>query len=170
MEMARKLGLNPDTSYMLGAYNCNAEKSSLYVATTSKELVERFVRIAVSLGTKPESVLITKEDYLTKATITNSKLKKLLDSALEKREKIFKYKNEYSASYFAAMFDCNGSADNKGVFIAGMKPYDSIILERLGFHTTTSSGKCYIRKALDFMMFIAPFSIKAKAINLPGKH
>jgi hypothetical protein len=167
--MARKLSLSPDTSYLLGICNCNIDRSSISVATASNELVQRFVRIAVSLGTNLDAIQIKKEGYVSTVSIKNSKLKKLLDSALEKREKIFKYKNEYSASYFAAMFDCNGVADNRGVFIRGMKTYDSIILERIGFHTTTSSGKCYIRKALDFMMFIAPFSIKARAIHWPGE-
>ena len=166
MRMTRKLGISPDVSYMLGICNGNRSASLISVATASTELVQRLVRIAVSLGTNLDAIQIKKEGYVSIVSIKNSKLKKLLDNALDKRERIFKYKNEYSASYFAAMFDCRGGADNRGIFIM-MKPYDSIILERIGFHTATSSGKCYIRKGLDFMMFIAPFSIKAKLIRLP---
>ncbi len=164
--MARKLGMSPDTSYMLGICSCNSSASSISLATASSELVERFVRIAVSLGTRPGAIQIKKEDSVTEVTISNSKLKKMLDAALEKRDRIFKYRNEYSASYFAAMFDCSGGADGRGVFIR-MKPYDSIIIERIGFHTT-GSGKCYIRKGLDFVRFIAPFSIRAKGIHFPA--
>lgn len=166
--MTRKLGISPDVSYMLGIYNCNSSSSSICMATESNDMIERFVRIATMLGTRPSAITITKEGYVTTASINNSKLKKLFDNALEKREKIFKYKNEYSASYFAAMFDCNGAADSKGIFINGMKPYDSILLERIGFHTRTSRGKCYIRNALDFIMFISPLSIKARIIHWPG--
>jgi hypothetical protein len=167
--MARKLGISPDVSYMLGVYNCNTGSSQISIATASTEMVERFVRIAVSLGTRPDAILITREEYGTKASISNSKLKKLFDNALEKRDRIFKYRNEYSASYFAGMFDCNGAADGRGIFIRGMQTYDSIILERIGFHTTANSAKCYIRKPLDFMMFISPFSVKARLIHWPGK-
>jgi hypothetical protein len=168
--MTRKLGISPDVSYMLGIYNCNISRSpSICITTSSNEMIERFVRIAVSLGTKPSAINIEKEGYVIIASANNSKLKKLFDNALEKRDKIFKYKNGYSASYFAAMFDCNGAADSRGVFIKGMKAYDSILLERIGFHTTTRLGKCYIRNALDFMMFISPLSIKARMINPPLK-
>lgn len=167
--MTKKLAVSPDISYMLGICNCNKTNiSSISIVTASNEMIERFVRISASLGTKAENMKISKVGRATTATIANSKLKKLLNNALEERDRIFKYKNEYSASYFAAMFDCNGASDSRGIFIR-MGPHDSIILERIGFHTTSGRGRCYIRNALDFMMFIAPFSIKAKVIHLPKK-
>ena len=164
--MTRKLPISPDVSYMLGIYRCNNRYRNLYLETTSAELMERFVKIAImELDTKIESVIITKEGDLTTAEINNSKLKKLLDNALKERERIFKYKNEYSGSYFAALFDCNGSVDRRGAFVTHVDAYDKILLERIGFHTATNSGRCYIKKSMDFIMFIAPFSIRAKIIN-----
>lgn len=168
--MTRKLPISPDVSYMLGIYRCNSSSGNLCLSTESKELVERFVRIAImNLGTKPSAVTASKEGNLMVVEINNSKLKKLLEKALDKREKIFKYKNEYSGSYFAAIFDCNGAADNRGVFVRGINSYDKILLERIGFHTATNAGRCYIRSSMDFIMFIAPFSIKAQDIHKSSK-
>jgi hypothetical protein len=164
--MARKLQMNPDTSYMLGIYRCNNSQRTLCLRTKSKQLVERFVKLAVmSLGTSVDAVNITNEDDITVVELKNSRLRTLLDKALDERDHIFKYKNEYSGSYFAAMFDCNGASDKRGMFIRGMNSYDKIILERIGFHTVTNTGRCYIKKSMDFMMFIAPFSIKAQPLN-----
>lgn len=166
--MTRKLSISPDVSYMLGIYRCNSRYTNLCLQTASKELIERFVKIAVmELGTRTDAITITREDDITIAEIKNSKLKKLLDKALDERDRIFKYKNEYSGSYFAAMFDCNGAEDRRGMFIRNLHSYDKILLERIGFHTATNSGRCYIKKSMDFMMFIAPFSIKAQLIRKP---
>jgi hypothetical protein len=170
--MTKKLPITPDTSYMLGIYRCNSSlaKANLYLNTQSRELVERFVKIAVmELGCKTDAITITEEEDHTSVEIRNSRLKGLLEKALDRRDQIFKYKNEYSASYFAAMFDCRGEVDPKGMCIRGMHAYDKIVLERLGFHTVSNSGRCYVKGTNDFMMFIAPFSIRAKAISKPGK-
>lgn len=164
--MSRKLSISPDVSYMLGIYQCGGSNANLHLYTQNKEMVERFVKIAVmSLETRTGAISITQEDDFTKAEIKNSKLQKLLDDALERRDQIFKYKNEYSASYFAAMFDLNGEVDKRGVFVRGLRSYDKILLERLGFHTTTNAGRCYVRKSIDFVQFIEPYSIRVKYLR-----
>lgn len=168
--MAKKLSITPDVSYMLGIYNCNSRKNSIYVSSSNNELVERFVKIAVlNLGVNLDYVHVVKEEDYIEATINNSKLKKLFDKALETRDRAFKYKNEYSASYFAGMFDCKGAVDRKGLFMSGISAYDAVILERIGFHTTGGSGKTYIKNDMDFIMFIEPFSIRAKIIRKANK-
>src|SRR5271170_4016301 len=100
--MTKKLAIDPDVSYMLGIYRCNLGYRNLCVHSTSKELTERFVRIAVmKLGTKTDAITISEENDETICEIRNSRLKTLLDKALDERDRIFKYKNEYSGSYFA---------------------------------------------------------------------
>lgn len=164
--MAKKLPMSPDISYMLGIYRCNSSYKNIYLRTTDERIAERFVKIAVmELDTKKDAVSITADGRITIVKIDNSKLKKLLDKALDGRDRIFRYKNEYSAGYFAAMFDCKGAIDRKGIFLGGTNSYDRIILERIGFHTKTSSNKCYLRNGNDFVMFISPFSIKAQSIR-----
>lgn len=166
--MAKKLSLSPDVSYMLGIYNCNSRRESVCVSTSSNEMIERFVKIAVlNLGIKLDYVRVVKDGEIFEAKINSPKLKKLLEKALESRDKTFKYKNEYSASYFAGMFDCNGAVDRKGIFLRRGSAYDAVLLERIGFHTTTSAGKIYIKNDKDFVMFIAPFSIRAQFLPPP---
>ena len=164
--MARKMPLSPDTSYMLGLYRCGPGSSrSICLQTDSNMLVERFVRIAVmELGTKTYSIAVKKTGKGTRAEISNSKLKKLMDKALSERDRLFRYRNEYSGSYFGAIFDCSGGTDGKRVYLDA-DPMDAIILERLGFHTGRSRGRCYIRNSVEFIEFISPFSIAAR---LPG--
>lgn len=167
--MAKKLPNSPDISYMLGICRCNSGYKSLSLRTESGELAERFVKIAVmELGSKVDTVKITRLNGMINISINNSKLKKLLDKSLMKKEKIFKYKNEYSAGYFAAMFDCNGSLDAKGISIRATDLYEKVLLERLGFHTSSKLGKTYIKNDMDFIMFIEPFSIRARLIHKSG--
>jgi len=168
--MAKKLTISPDTSYMLGIYSCNSNYDNISLSTSNEEMIERFVKIALfNLDVKMENMNIVDEDKYFQATIRNSKVKKLLDNALKIRDKIFKYKNEYSASYFAGIFDCNGAIDRNGIFLKRMGNYDVVLLERIGFHTKTSSNKTYIKNDMDFIMFITPCSIKAKTIRRPVK-
>ena len=164
--MTKKLPISPDTSYMLGIYRCNNSHVNIFLETSSRELVERFIKIAVmELDTHQDAITITDDGEITSVEIKNSKLKKLLDAALDRRDQIFKYKNEYSASFFGAMFDCKGSVDKRGIFIRGVNAYEKIMLERIGFHTTTNGGRCYIRGNNEFLKFIVPFSIRAQVIT-----
>ena len=167
--MTRKLPINPDISYLLGIYSCNSGSDSISLSTSNEKIVERFVKIAVmNLDVKPENINIFKDEDHIEAIIGNSKVKKLFDNALERRDKIFKYRNEYSASYFAALFDCKGATDRKGLFLNHISNYEAVLLERIGFHTTTNANRTYIKNDMDFIMFISPFSIRAKGIHRPG--
>ena len=152
--------MNPDICYMLGVHASNSRaQSAVVMAVGSDALVERFVKIAVQqLGIEPSKILIRDLGTRKSAFFYNSKLRKHLDSTLERNEHIFKYRNEYSASYFAALFDCNGYAGKNGVSLR-LSARDSLILERLGFHTLTKKGRCYIANAQEFMLFVKPFSI-----------
>ena len=164
--MSKKLELNPDVAYMLGIYKANRrEEPCICVETDSEKLVERFVRIAVQrLEVKPEKMLVESTLKGTKALFYNSKLKKLFEGALEDRERIFKYKNEYSASYFAGILDSAGGVDAKGIFVRGDK-IDFMVLERLGFHTRTGGGRCHFRNANQFISFIRPYSIRLEGVK-----
>ena len=163
--MSNKLELNPDVSYMLGTYKTNRkDEPCICLETDNERMLQRFVQIAVQkLGVKPDKMLIETTEVGTKALFYNSKLKRLFEQALDDRERIFKYKNEYSASYIAGMFDANGGIDKKGIFIRGDRT-DSMILERLGFHTTNNGVKCHVRNGKQLIAFIKPYSIRLEQI------
>lgn len=162
--MTRKLAITPDTCYLLGIFNCNENRTLITLTTTNRKLIERFVKIAVmNLKINQENITINDDGRIMEAMIKDSKLKKLLKASSERKDKIFKYKNEYSGSYFAALYDCIGATDHRGLFLKRLSNYDIVILERLGFHTTKRAERLYINNDMDFMMFISPYSLRAQS-------
>lgn len=158
--MAKKLKLTPRISYILGLYSCNRGKA-LGIVTTSEEVMERFVKTAMDeFEVEPSKVLVEGEDNEIKVYFYNSKLKKLFDNALGRRDKIFKYRNNYSANFFAGVYDANGGRDGKGLFIRNLENESVGVLEKLNFHTTASGFKTYIMNENTFASFIKDFSAR----------
>lgn len=163
--MSKKLALSPDVSYMLGIYSCNRRREGISLVTKNNNLLERFVQIAVNvLDVDPTKIMIREEEGTFSALIYNSKLKKLFEDSLERREIIFKYVNDYSANYFAAIFDCRGGYNEQGLYIMGMDRLDNRVLEKLGFYTK-GSLRTYILNTKKFVSFIGDYSLRIKAIN-----
>ena len=150
---------------MLGLHVCNRQDSYIGVASASDDVIERFVKIAMyNLGIESNKILIEEG----KAIFYNSKIRKLLDNALERRVKIFKYRNDYASNYLAAIFDCNGGVDKKGLYIRGLEDADEMIMENVGFHSTKAGRKNYVMNQNEFITFIRPYSIRANTIRPPG--
>jgi hypothetical protein len=163
--MTKKLKLNPKVSYILGLYECNKGRA-VGVVTTSDEIVARFVKTAMDeFDIAPNKILIEGDEEEdgkeTKVYFYHSKLRKLFENALERRERLFKYKNAYSANYFAGIFDMKGGRDPKGVFLRDLEERDGQLLENIGFHTTARGSKTYIMNENTFIGFIKEFSVKA---------
>jgi hypothetical protein len=154
--MSKKLPMSPDMSYMLGICSFGKDDPSISVISRSDEVIERFVRIALSeFGVEPQKILVSKEDGLKKVLFYHSTAKRLMKRALDEREHIFKYKNDYSGSYFAGLFDARGHGSPKGVMTGTRDMRDIIVLERLGFRVNRS-GK--VQNANDYLKFIKPYS------------
>ncbi len=148
---------------MLGLFHCSDIDKGIGIEAKNERLIERFVAIAVNdLAIKPESITIesTGEDKLVHAHFHNAKLRKLLQKALEEREHIFKYRNEYSASYFAALYDRCGGIGRSGLYIRHLDVLDEVLLERLGFYISSTKKACYIRNGKEFLAFISKYSVK----------
>lgn len=162
IKMSRKLALSPDVSYMLGLCTIGREEPYVSVITQSDEVIERFVRIAVnSLEIDTKKILIVeKADRFKQALFYNSTTKRLFLKALEEREQIFKYKNEYSASYFAGLYDSRGQTNYRSITIKTRDMVDVIILERLNFRITRSG---MIKNHEGFRAFIKPYSALIKS-------
>ena len=82
--------------------HCNRRAQSAVVSAIGNDaLIERFVKIAVQhLKYRCQNKILIKDLGKRKsAFFYNSKLRKLFDNALERKEKIFKYRNEYSSNY-----------------------------------------------------------------------
>lgn len=140
--MSKKLQLNPKVSYLLGLYSAG-DKAANYIGvkSTENEIIQKFIKYSMEeLGIEPNKILIKEHEAL----FYNSKVKKLFEKALERRTKIFKYRNGYSANYFAGIFDICGGIDRKGLFLKMRDLSDILVLENLGIHSREQGSKVYI--------------------------
>ena len=154
--MSRKLAMSPDMSYMLGICSFGKDEPSISVLSRSDEVIERFVRMALSeFGIDPQKIVISEEDGLKRALFYHSAAKRLMKKALDEREHIFKYKNEYAASYLAGLFDSRGHGSPKGVMTGTRDMVDVIIMTRLGFRVSRAGR---VQNANDYLKFIKPYS------------
>jgi hypothetical protein len=158
--MSKRLKLTPRISYLLGIYACNKGGQALQVITGINGIAEKFAKLSVEdLEIPPNNMLSEKMDRKERVFFYNSKIRKLFDRALERKEHLFKYKNPYSANYFAALFDCNGGRDRKSLYIRAMDPVDYRLLENLGIHCTQDGGKTRIASAKTFAEFVKGTSV-----------
>ena len=74
---------------------------------------------------------------------------------------MFKYRNEYSSNYLAAIYDCNGGVDRKGLYLRNLEGADEMIMENIGFHSAKAGSKNYVFNQNEFLTFIRPYSIRA---------
>ena len=165
--MTRKLRLTPDTCYILGIYSCSIG-SPISLTTTKEEMIEKFVKIATDLGVAPEKIKIEKGVKL-RAFFYNSKLEKLFRNTLNRRDKVFAYKNAYALSYVAGLFDCNGGFDRFGFFLRKPNPADILIVGNLGFNVIESGGRVYITNTQLFVTLMSGYSLMLSSfIHRPG--
>ncbi len=156
--MARKLKLNPKVSYILGLYSYNKVKG-VGIVTTNNEIISIFVKTVLDeFKIEPNKILIEQEEKAITVYFYNSKIKKLMNNALERRDKLFKYRNAYSANYFAGIFDVIGGRDPKGLYLRDLDNRDAQLLEFLNFHTEARGSKTYIMNENTFASFIKEFS------------
>ncbi len=158
--VTKKLKLNPNVSYMLGLYQCSPD-GEVGIVTESPDLVQKFIKLLMDeFGVAPNKVLVTESGKDTKVMTYNSSLKKLFKGALERKLKVFKWRNAYSANYIAGIFDCNGGADAQGLYIRNLVEGDSMLLEMLGVHTFRKGSKTYFVNQNTLLGMIKDYSLK----------
>ncbi len=170
--MTQKIKLNPDICYLLGAHSCSkcSDNSSVEMSSKDESSLERFIKIAIGLGIEPNKLLVSKSQRPTLYTVKfyNSKMRKFIDTSMERSEHIFRYANIYTANYFAGMFDACGGADERGIYLYGPGKRNIMLIEKFGFHTSHTT-KVRIRKAESFITFIRKHSLRMQNIvHLPG--
>lgn len=171
--MMQKLRLTPDVCYIFGVYSCNSTKESgvIRMSSNNEAYLERFVEISINkLLIEPNKLLMNRDITTKEYTIKfyNSKIKKFFDKSHERIDHIFKYKNDYTANYFAGIFDKSGRYDKRGIYFYKPTATNIILLERLGFHTTQAKN-IRIRNEDTFITFINKYSLRMQSIvHLPG--
>lgn len=159
--MSKKLKMSPGVSYVLGACSQTMD-GPILIKTPYYRVVEKFVKLSMDeFGIAPNKILISEDHGISEAKFYNSKLKKLMVDALERRVRLFKYRNDYSAEYVSGMFDVYGGVNAKGPYICGMGNHDMLILENIGIHTMQQGPKSYVLNPSAFVSLIAGHSVLA---------
>ncbi len=149
---------------MLGIFRCNRGKR-IELVSSYDDLIARFAKLAMDeFGIEPNKIIIDSEGKVKKTFFYNSTMVKRFDKALERRVNIFKYANAYSGNYFAALFDCNGGKDGKGIFLRGTDDADEMVLERLNIHTDKRGSKIYFANPAPFITLIKDYSLRIASI------
>ena len=157
--MTKKLRLTPGICYMLGLYSHGRRRDCLYIRTYRKALLDKFVEILLKeLDIKSEKIKVEKGEEMEALTY-NSKAVKLMQKTLERKDRVFKYFNDYSGNYFAALYDVDGGSDANGMYIRKMKEDESRLLESYGIRIVYKNGKHYIHGKALFVTLIGKYSL-----------
>ena len=157
-----KAKLSKELCYIAGLSRLSdSEKSLVYAKSEIREIIEKFVREAIKLGVDPRKIIVNEKE--SEAKFYHSKLARNIREIIKNETKIFKHKNEFSASFVAGIFDARGVIE-KSVEIRGLKPGEAVLLEGLGIHVKDNR----IANVRDFIMFIKGFSVRIELTQLPG--
>ncbi|MGI0141918.1 MAG: hypothetical protein ACREBF_04715 [Candidatus Micrarchaeales archaeon] len=129
--------LTPELCYIAGIVSKSrqSEKSMVGINTTIDNVIENFVEISLKLGVDTKKIMIEDVEGVKHVYFYHSKLAKQIREIVEKETRIFKYKNEFSSSYIAGMFDASGKIRNGKLLISGLDKSDQLVLQNLGVHT-----------------------------------
>ncbi len=141
------------------------------MSSNNEKYLERFIEISINkLLIEPNKLLMNKDSTTNEYTVKfyNSKIRKFFNKSFDRIEHIFKYKNDYTANYFAGIFDKSGRCGKRGIYFYKLNATNTILLERLGFHTTQTKN-IRIRNEDSFITFISKYSLRMQSIiHLPG--
>ena len=161
-----KQRLSPEICYIIGL--CNRKKDSLYISTKEDLILKKFTEIIVKwLGINPGKIKIIIENENITAYSYNSRVMKFFNEILKKRQKAFKYMNDYSSNYLSGLFDSRGFEFRNNLYFNYLDLNDQMILENLHIHLKKQNNAyCIISQNL-FVIFTKQNSIK---ISLLEKH
>lgn len=150
-----KIKLTPELSYIIGLWKSRRTPEGIGIIG-NEDLTNVFALSLVKADiTTPEKIQMRKD----RVFFYHSKYRTFFQNVLRERLDIFKYKNDYSAAYFAGLFDARGgyNPDGKTVYIAKCDEQDEMILLRLGFKVKLIKNKLIIVDTDEFLKFIKPF-------------
>ncbi|MBN2122245.1 hypothetical protein JW721_04295 [Candidatus Micrarchaeota archaeon] len=159
-----KLKLTPQLSYFIGLWKEKRGKEGIGVYG-DEEFLSIFAKAALEFKlTEPNKLLTAQEEgEEEQGTLYfyNSAYRKFFQGIINDELERFKYRNEYSASFLAGLFDATGGISKDGkVFLSRCTQKDEMVLYRLGFNPVKRMGKLYFTKPLKFLAYIGPFTKK----------
>ena len=186
-----KLKLTPKLSYIIGFWKETKTKEGIGVSGTEERL-SIFVKAVMAAGlTEPTKLLASspkepeepkeepkegpkeeepEEDPLAPEISSiyfyHTSYRKFFQKVLEDELERFQYRNEYSASFLAGLFDSVGLISEDGkTYFTRYTPKDEMLLYRLGFNSIRRKRKLYLQRPLKFLEYIKPFT--KKYVNHP---
>jgi hypothetical protein len=153
-----KLRLTPELAYLVGMWYGTPYKKGLGIKG-EQDIQEIFIEHVLSLGiAQPNQILVKKDG----AYIQQTKYKKFFKEIMEERFIRFKYWNDYSAAFWAGVFDAIGGIENKMLYLSKFNEDDEVHLSILGFRTEKKQNKLFILHSPAFAFFIQHFVQKYK--------
>lgn len=150
-----KQKFSPELAYLLGLMTENKSNEGVGVKG-DYEIIEIFVKTVINLQIIECEKIIIKNNEAYFFHHKWERFFKKIESDLEER---FKYHNEYSANYFAGIFDAVGTIDSKGeVYFKKLNKINELLLSRLGFRLKRKKEKVQILNPLMFLLFIKNYT------------
>ncbi len=149
-----KVKLTPELSYIIGLWKEARVPSGIGVRG-SEGLLAVFMDACLKAKVAEPGKVLTGGDSVY---FYHTAYRKFFQKVLEEEEERFKYKNEYSASFLAGLFDAVGEIGADGTVSFGKcSKTDEMVMYRLGFNTVRKAGKAYVVRPLKFLAYIKPF-------------
>ena len=157
-----KINLSPELAYLVGLWKHRRTKNGLGIHGSEK-LQEVFVAEAMkTLGISADKFQVGENEVF----FYHSAYRKFFQDTVKRELEVFKWRNEYSASYLAGLFDSNGGVSETGkLFLARFSRSDTLILERLNFRVLKKSKMLFFANPMDFIGFVKPF-IKHEEVKI----
>lgn len=155
--------LTPQLSYFIGLWKERRTREGIGVCGED-ELLSIFAKAALENGLTEPSKLLTSapnegEGGSGSVYFYNSAHRKFFQGIINDELERFKYRNEYSASFLAGLFDANGGITGDGkVYLSKCTQKDEMVLYRIGFNPIRRGGPLYFTKPLKFLAYISPFT------------
>lgn len=173
-----KMKLTPELSYIIGLWKENRTKEGIGVEGEG-ELLSLFAQCVMGAGLTEPNKLLTKSpelregeepvesesDFSERGSIYfyNTSYRKFFQKVIDDELERFRYKNEYSANFFAGLFDAAGLITEEGkVCLRRCTQKDEMVLYRLGFNPVRKGKATYFTRPLKFLAYIKPFTIRYK--------
>lgn len=149
-----KVKLTPELSYIIGLWKEARVPSGIGVRG-SGGLLKIFMDSCLKAKVAEAGKVLGGEDSVY---FYHTAYRKFFQKVLDEEEERFKYKNEYSASFLAGLFDAVGGIGADGtVYFSKCSRTDEMVMYRLGFNTVRKAGRTYVVRPLKFLAYVKPF-------------
>lgn len=174
-----KIKLTPELSYIIGLWKERRTKEGIGVYG-GEELLSLFAKVILEGGLSESNKLLTggEEEGTGSLYFYNTSYRKFFQKVIGEELERYKYRNEYSASFLAGLFDAVGGITAEGkVYLSRCTQKDEMVLYRIGFNPIRRNGALYFSRPMKFLLYVKPFSkrfadhpvLSGMKGNVPGK-